>query len=130
MSLISITSGPDGGVAVAVRGHRLVCDLSPEDGGGDRGPSPTEILAASLGACIVLMVGSYCRRHGYMDGEVRVDLATELGGKPPAVTGIVVDLQIPLDVPEDRREAILRIARSCPIHETLRGAVRIDLEIV
>ena len=115
---------------MAVRGHRMACDLSPGDGGEDRGPSPSEMLAASLGACIALMVCSYCRRHGYTDGEVRVDLALELGGKPPAVTGIVVDLQIPRDVPEERREVILRIARSCPIHETLRDAVRIDLEIV
>jgi putative redox protein len=130
MDLITVTPALEGGVTTMVRGHRLDCDLSKDDGGADRGPSPTELLAASLGACIALMVGSYCRRHGYSEQEVRVDLTTELGGEPRRVSGIVVDLQIPRDVPEDRRGAIRRIAEACPIHQVLRDSVRIDLELI
>jgi putative redox protein len=130
MDLITVTCESKGGVTASVRGHRLECDLSKEDGGGDRGASPSELLAASLGACIALMVGAYCRRQGYSDGEVRADLTTELGGEPRTVTGIVIDLQIPRDVPEERRAAVRRIAEACPIHRVLRDSVRIDLELV
>jgi hypothetical protein len=30
-----------------VRGHRLLCDQPPADGGGDQGPTPTELFVGS-----------------------------------------------------------------------------------
>ena len=130
MDLISVSTGTDGGVAVGVRSHRWSSDLSMHEGGADRGPSPSELLAGSLGACICLMVEAYCRRHGYEDGSVAASMTYEMGSDPARIAAIVVDLEVPRDVPEERRAAIRRIAEACPIHATLGHAVRIDLEIL
>jgi putative redox protein len=35
---------------ITVGPHRLTSDTLPEDGGGDAGPSPGELLLAALGA--------------------------------------------------------------------------------
>jgi len=114
---------------ISVRGHNVTADLSEEEGGGDQGPSPAELLAGSLGACIAIMVQTYCQSHGY-DGDVGVSMTVELADKPKRIGRLVVDLELPEGVPEDRMVAIKRVVERCPIHETLKNPPALDIEIV
>ena len=128
MDLITVTR--KGGLAfdIRVRGHEVTSDMSEKDGGRDEGPSPAELLGGSLGACVAMMVQGYCDRKGYTDGQVEVSLTLELADKPKRVAGIVVDVELPADVPENRMEAIRRIAEHCPVHATLMNAPRVDID--
>ena len=128
MDLITVNRVEGLEFSVRVRGHDVKSDLSEKDGGRDRGPSPAELLAGSLGACIAMMVQGYCQRHGY-DGDVGVSLTTELADKPKRVGRIVIDLELPEGVPEGKREAIRRVAERCPIHETLENPPELDIDI-
>ena len=130
MSLISITRRKGLEFAIAVRDHSLTSDMSESDGGQDGGPSPSELLAGSLGVCVAMMVQLYCDRHGYNDGEVSATLTYELAENPTRLGAVTIDLEIPRDVPEDRRDAIIRVAKTCPIHATLEQPPEIDLEIL
>ncbi len=129
MDLISITRKNDLAFNVQVRGHDLTSDLSDKDGGRDTGPSPAELLAGSLGACIGMMVQGYCNRHGYTDGNVSVSLTLELADSPKRIGGIVIDVELPNGIPEDKKESIKRLAERCPVHETLRNPPQVDIEI-
>ena len=129
MDLITITRKNGLEFSIRVRGHEVRSDLSEKDGGRDRGPSPAELLAGSLGTCIAMMVQGYCQRHGY-DGDVSVSLTMELAADPKRIGRIVVDLELPDGVPDDRIEAIKRVAERCPIHETLRNPPGLDIDVV
>jgi len=130
MDLINIARGEGLQFKIQVRGHEVSSDMSEKDGGQDRGPSPVELLAGSLGACIAMMVETYCNRHGYTDGEVGVSLTLEIADSPKRVGGIVVDVELPDGIPEDKKEVIKRMAERCPVHETLRNPPRIDIDIL
>ncbi len=130
MDLINIARGEGLQFKIQVRGHEVSSDMSEKDGGQDAGPSPVELLAGSLGACIAMMVQTYCKRHGYTDGEVGISLTLELADSPKRVGGIVVDVELPDGIPEDRKEAVRRMAEKCPVHETLRNPPRIDIDIL
>jgi len=130
MSLISVTRNSGLEFQVQVRGHQFKSDMSEGDGGRDGGPSPSELLVGSLGACIAMMVQLYCDRHGYNDGEVSASLTYELADNPKRVGAITVDLEIPKDVPDDKMDAIRRIAEACPIHGCFIKAPVMDLEIL
>ncbi len=130
MDLLSVTRKEGTAFEIRVRGHAVRVDMAEKDGGRGTGPSPVEILAGSLGACIAMMVQRYCDAHGYRDGDVGVNLTMELADSPKRVSAFTVDLQIPKDVPEDRKEAVRRVAELCPVHETLKHLPRLDLEIV
>ncbi|MFH1416874.1 MAG: OsmC family protein, partial [Planctomycetota bacterium] len=110
------------------RGHEVTSDMSEKDGGSDAGPSPVELLAGSLGACIGMMVQSYCKREGY-EGDVGVSLTLELASGPKRIGAIVVDVELPDGIPEDKLDAIRRMAEKCPVHETLRNPPRVDIEV-
>jgi len=129
MDLIQIESRQKPGCTIKIRKHELVCDLNAADGGKDLGPSPAELLTASLGACVVVMVAAYCRQHGYCDGPVAVSATYELGGDPKTIRAITMDLEIPRDVPEEKKEAVRRLVEKCPIKQTLACPPQIDLEI-
>ena len=130
MSLISITRNSGLEFEIRVRGHQVKSDMSEGDGGLDGGLSPSELLVGSLGACIAMMVQLYCDRHGYTDGEVAASLTYELADDPKRVGAITVDLEIPKDVPEGKKDAIRRIAEACPIHGCFVKPPVMDLEIL
>ncbi len=128
MDLITVTRKDELQFSVRMRGHELTSDLSESDGGSDGGPSPSELLAGSLGACIAMMVQSYCARHGW-DGDTEVNLTIELADKPKRVGRIVVDVELPEGVPEDKKEVVRRVAELCPVHETFRHPPAVDIDI-
>lgn len=130
MDLIRVTRKNGLDFAIQIRGHDVGSDMAEADGGRDQGPSPSELLVGSLGACIAMMVQRYCDRHGYRDGEVSVSLTYEVADNPKRVGAITIDLEIPKDVPENRRTAIRNLAEACPIHGTLKTPPAVDLEIL
>ena len=130
MDLITVSRKDGFEFQIRVRGHEVTSDMSEKDGGRGAGPSPVELFAGSLGACIAMMVQGYCDRHGYNDGDVGVNLTLELADSPKRIGGIVVDVELPSDVPEDRIDVIKRMAERCPVHETLRDPPRVDIDIV
>jgi uncharacterized OsmC-like protein len=129
MSLITVSSKGRLEVDVRMRGHAVVSDMSRQDGGLDAGPSPAELLAASLGACVAMMVNRYCESHGY-EGDTSVYLTPELADDPKRIGSIVLDVELPSSVPEDKREVLRRVAEKCLVHETLRHPPKVDIDIM
>ena len=128
MDLISIERKRGKEYSIQLRGHELTCDMSEDEGGNDAGPSPVELVGCSLGACIAVMVQTYCDRQGYTNGQVGVNLALELADEPKRVAGFVVDVELPADVPDNRMAAVRRIAEHCPVHATLTNSPRVDMD--
>lgn len=128
MDLITVNCKGGLEVEIRVRGHVVTSDMSLEDGGTDAGPSPAELLAGSLGACVAMMVQRYCDSHGF-EGETAVYLTPELADDPKRVGNIVIDVELPDGVPENRKGAVQRVAQGCLVHETLLRPPPVDIEI-
>ncbi len=129
MDLISVSRKDGLQFNISVRGHEVASDMASDSGGQDAGPSPTELLAGSLGACMAMIVQNHCDRHGY-DGDVDVSLTIEYADNPKRIGRIVADLELPEGVPEDKIEAIKRLAMRCPVHATLEHPPALDIDIV
>ncbi len=107
---------------VEVREHRLVIDEPAEKGGEDQGPTPQELLAASLAACTAITIEMYARRKEWELGELEVECEYETAerGSPTSFTLI---LRLPGGLSPDQVERLERIAAKCPVHRTLEGDV-------
>jgi putative redox protein len=110
-------------------GEHLVTADEPKDNGGDgAGPSPQELLAASLASCSAITMEMYANRKGWDIGEVVVDVDYEPAqrGSP---TKFVLKVQLPKELPEEQREKLMQIVAKCPVHRTLEGEVMFDEKV-
>jgi putative redox protein len=110
---------------VKIRSHDLAVDEPESSGGTDAGPSPQELLAASLASCTAVTMEMYANRKGWNIGDVEVacDYAPADRG---CVTQFRLTLRFPDDVPGDQVERLRVIAAKCPVHRTLDGEVMFD----
>ena len=114
---------------VHLRGHVLRVDQPVEDGGDDTGPSPTELLVASLAACVGHYARRYLSRHGLPTEGLGVRASYALEGRPNRVGLVEVSIDVPHGVPEDRRAALLAVATHCTVHNTLLLQPAITMEL-
>jgi putative redox protein len=110
---------------VVVRDHHVTADEPREHGGDDSGPSPQELLAASLASCTAITMEMYAERKGWAVGEISVDVEYEPAqrGSP---TRFVMHVEMPKEVSEEQRERLMQIAAKCPVHRALEGEVMFE----
>lgn len=113
-----------------VRGHRLQVDQPLEAGGTDTAPTPTELFAASLAACVAFYAGRYLHRHGLPRAGLCVrtefTMATD---RPARVSSLRLVIIPPPELPEQRRAGLLAVASHCTVHNTLHQPPEIDIEL-
>jgi putative redox protein len=110
---------------VKIRQHELTVDELTEKGGGDTGPEPLELVAASLASCTAVTMEMYAHRKGWDVGglEVSCDFAPPERGCP---TSFRLKLRFPNGLSDDQVERLRTIAAKCPVHRTLDGEVMFD----
>ncbi len=110
---------------IEIRQHEVVADEPRDDGGEDAGPTPQELLAASLAACTAITVEMYAKRKGWDLGRVEVgcDYTAPERGRP---TIFELVLRLPSACSEEQVEKLRVIAGKCPVHRTLTGEVRFE----
>ncbi len=110
---------------VKVGSHSLVADEPKDLGGDDTGPTPQELLAASLASCTAITVQMYAKRKGWDVGPIEVEAEYE-----PAERGAPTRFHMVLRLPEgldpEKRERLEVIAAKCPVHRALEGEVMFD----
>ena len=113
---------------VEIRGHSLTADEPRDHGGEDSGPSPQELLAASLASCTAVTMEMYAQRKGWDVGEIAVDVQYEPAqrGSP---TSFAMTVRLPKELPEEQRRKVMQIAAKCPVHRTLEGEVMFDEKV-
>ncbi len=113
---------------IDVRNHQLAADEPVEQGGDDDGPSPQELLAASLASCTAVTVEMYAKRKGWDLGPVEVvcDYAPAERGCP---TKFKVELRLSSGCSPEQIEKLRIIAAKCPVHRTLEGEVMFEDDV-
>ena len=111
-----------------IREHHLTADEPSDAGGGDEGPSPQELLAASLASCTAITMEMYAKRKGWDVSGLEIDCRYT-----PAERGCPTRFQLVFHMPphlsEEQVERLQVIAAKCPVHRTLEGEVAFDERI-
>jgi putative redox protein len=107
---------------VRVRSHTITADEPRDHGGDDGGPSPQELLAASLASCTAITMEMYARRKGWDVAGLTVD-CEYTPAERGSVTRFNLVMKMPAHLTEEQVEKLQVIAAKCPVHRTLEGEV-------
>ena len=116
-------------------GHPLVADEPEDVGGTDQGPTPYDLLSASLGTCTAMTLRMYADHKEWDLEEVEVRLEhgkVHAEDDERACRGVEgsdkVDrfervLRLEGDLSDEQRQRLVEIADRCPVHRTLHQGV-------
>lgn len=101
---------------------------APLDNNGDGSSfSPTDLCAASLGACMMTVMGIVAERHSISLAGMRMSVVKEMQANPRKISRLSVDLHLPRGLTEEQRGLMERTAHTCPVHRTLQEGAEIDV---
>ena len=113
---------------VAARGHRVICDQPPDNGGSDEGMSPPEFLLASLATCAAYYATQYLKTRKLAAEDLTVRVSVEKAAHPARLSSFQIEVIAP-GLDERHQAGILRAVKACLIHSTLLGDSSIEVAI-
>jgi uncharacterized OsmC-like protein len=133
----AVRVGREGYTTQIVAGrHHLLADEPASVGGADLGPSPYDLLLATLGACTAMTLRMYADRKGWPLESVTVHLNHRREHAADAASGEGtrrldrlerrLHVEGPLD--DAQRARLLEIAERCPVHRTLENDPVVDTD--
>jgi putative redox protein len=117
---MELTHGPSG---AAIR------TAAPVDNQGDGSSfSPTDLLAAALGSCMVTTMAIVANREGIPFEGASFHLEKHMRSDPRRVAAVPVRIRMPAELTAEQRERLEQIARTCPVARSLSPEVEQQVE--
>ncbi|MDP9347791.1 MAG: OsmC family protein [Gemmatimonadota bacterium] len=131
---VEISGEYTGGLKMRLRHGPSGAELptaAPKDNQGDGSSySPTDLLAASLGACMVTTMAIVAQREGIDFGGATFVLEKHMRADPRRVDAIPVTIRMPKGLTEEQRKKLENAARTCPVERSLNPEIRREVEFV
>jgi putative redox protein len=114
-------------------GQKLTTEAPVDNGGKGRFFSPTDLVGAALGTCIVTVMGILAQRRGWDLRGTRVHVAKEMVAIPLRRVGA---LNVRITLPQGQRwsaedrQRLEHAAHTCPVTQSLHPDVKVSVEFI
>ena len=117
---------------VIVGAHELVFDQPANvPGGEDRGPSPLDVMAVAIAACVHYYAAAFLHGRGLDTAGLVVEVESEKERAPhPRLGRISLTVRLPAGLSDQQRVTIERAIKSCPAYGTLLHPPVVELSIL
>jgi len=111
-------------------GAETFTDAPKESGGLGEMLSPTDLVAAALGSCIVTMISITAKKSGLDLGDVSASVVKEMSSEPLRRIGhLKISVRIPKwnAIPPEDRKKLEHAAMACPVKNSLHPDIKMVL---
>nr|WP_121269423.1 OsmC family protein [Pedobacter schmidteae] len=106
-------------------GNEIITDAPVDNKGKGEAFSPTDLLATSLGNCMLTIVGIAANEHGFNIDGTTCEITKIMAEGPRRVAEIVVNFQFPANNYTDKDKTIIeRSANTCPVMYSLHPDIK------
>lgn len=113
-------------------GARIITDAPPDNHGKGEAFSPTDLLATSLGVCMITIIGINAEKNGWSIEGAEWKITKIMADNPRKVAEIVVDLVFPGGYTDQQKRLIEHVTRNCPValslHPDLKQTIHITYQ--
>jgi len=107
--------------------NNIQTDAPKDNNGRGEAFSPTDLLAASLGSCMLTVMGIYADNHGISIKGSSFRVLKEMAASPRKVSSLTVEIKMPASLSQKDRETLQRVAETCPVKLSLHPDIQIPL---
>lgn len=101
-------------------GQMFITDAPTDNQGRGEAFSPTDLLATSLGACAITVVGIAARTHGFSVDGTSIKITKIMASDPRRVGEVVVEMNFPaVQYSEKQKQIIRHTINTCPVGQSL-----------
>ena len=106
-------------------GQIITTDAPVDNNGKGEAFSPTDLLATSLGCCMLTVMGLIAKRHNLNIDGTKIDLVKIMAENPRRVAEIHVTMNFPNNNYSDKEKQLLEnTALTCPVAKSLHPDIK------
>jgi uncharacterized OsmC-like protein len=103
-------------------GIEIITDAPVDNQGRGEAFSPTDLLSASLGSCMLTIMGIAANTHGIDMDQTRLRITKIMAANPRRVAEVQIEFDMPDKDYSDKEKTILEhAARTCPVALSLHS---------
>lgn len=110
-------------------GQEIITDAPTDNQGKGEAFSPTDLLATSLGSCILTIMGIAANTHSINLLDTKIQITKFMGENPRRVVKIKADVYFKAgaNLSEKEKTILQQAAKNCPVAKSLHPDIEQDL---
>ena len=100
-------------------GTKIITDAPTDNHGKGESFSPTDMVAAALGSCMLTIMDLAAQRLGIDLKGTRLEITKIMAAEPRRIAEIKIDFYLPGDYSDKDKKILERAADTCPVAKSL-----------
>lgn len=106
-------------------------DAPTDNNGKGERFSPTDLMATSLGTCMITVMGIKARSMGFDLNGIRIDILKKMRNDPRRISGIDLAFHIPenlANLETDKIELLKTTGINCPVQLSIHPDIEVNID--
>src|SRR4051794_19125452 len=100
-------------------GSRIETDAPKDNQGKGERFSPTDLMGAAFGSCILTTMALVAERDGLVIEGATAEVVKEMLNQPRRIGALRVQVTLPAKLTKEQRFKLEEAARHCPVHKSI-----------
>ena len=119
---VELIHGPSGEV--------LITEAPKDNGGEGKSFSPTDLVAAAYGSCVMTTIAIVAERSGVSVDGMHMRVEKHMQSEPRRIGNIPLEEHLPEHLSAQDRSKLERAGLACPVHKSLHPDVKAEITYV
>ena len=112
----------------SLSGSVIHTDAPKDHDGEGKDFAPTDLLASSLGTCVITIMGIEAKRRGWDIGKIQIEVYKKMTSEGPRkIKNLILEIFMPSELDSYKYKILQRVAEDCPVKLNLESSVDIKL---
>jgi uncharacterized OsmC-like protein len=101
-------------------GKKIITDAPVDNKGKGESFSPTDLVAGTLGSCMLTIIGIKASEHGFNINGTRANITKVMASNPRRISEIIIEFDFPdNNYSKKEKQLIINSAKTCPVAKSI-----------